>query len=103
MLLLFSILSTLNAQFWEEGGKCKALPVIGKLKFHAVGMAVAWPYGFEIDFLRNPIFRSAACFLIIILKFILTAIFYIKIHEKNSLTPKKFHFQSPIFIYPIFI
>ena len=32
MLLLFSILSTLNAQFWEEGGKCKALPAIGKLK-----------------------------------------------------------------------
>ena len=26
---------------------------------HAVGMAVARPYGFEIDFVRNPISGSA--------------------------------------------
>ena len=26
---------------------------------HAVGMAVAWPYGFEIDFVRDPISESA--------------------------------------------
>ena len=27
---------------------------------HASGMAVTWPYGFEIDFVRNPISESAA-------------------------------------------
>ena len=31
------------------------------------------PYGFEIDFVRNPISRSAAWFFVIILKLILTA------------------------------
>ena len=65
---------------------------------HAVGMAVARPLGFEIDFVRNPISGSAALFFIIILKFILTPIFEIKVHVKNSLTQKKFHFRSRIFI-----
>ena len=60
-------------------------------------MAVARLYGFEIDFVRNPISESAALFFVFILKFIFTAIFEIKIYEKNSLTPKKFHFRSPIF------
>ena len=27
-----------------------------------VGMAVSWTYGLKIDFVRNPITRSAACF-----------------------------------------
>ena len=52
------------------------------LKSHAVGMAVARPYGFEIDFVRNPISESAAWFVVINLEFIFTAIFKIKIHEK---------------------
>ena len=34
---------------------------------HAVGMAVARPLGFEINFVRNPISGSAAWFFIIIL------------------------------------
>ena len=61
-----------------------------KRNFHAVGMAIARPYGFEIDFVRNPISGSAARLFFIILEFIFTPIFEIKIHEKNSLTPKKF-------------
>ena len=35
---------------------------------------------------------------VIILEFIFTSIFEIKIHEKKSLKPKKFHFRSPILI-----
>ena len=50
-----------------------------------------------IDFKGEPFFESAAWFLLIILKFIFTSIFVIKIHEKNSLTLKKFHFLRPIF------
>ena len=42
---------------------------------HAVGMAAAQPLGFEIDFVSNPISGSAAWFFVIILQFILTAIF----------------------------
>ena len=53
---------------------------------HAGGMAVARPYGFEIDFVRNPISLSAAWFFVFILKFIFTPIFDIKIYEKNSMT-----------------
>ena len=49
---------------------------------HACGMAVAPPYGFEIDFVRNPISGSAAWFFVIILKFISELIFEVKIHEK---------------------
>ena len=45
-------------------------------------MAVARPYGFEIDFVTNPIFVAAAWFFIIILKFIFSSIFEIKIRKK---------------------
>ena len=55
----------------------------------AGGMAVARPYGFEIDFVRNLISGSAAWFFVIIVKFIFTSIFKIKIFEKKFLTPKK--------------
>ena len=61
-------------------------------------MAVARPEGFEIDFGRNPISGSAAKFFIIILHFIFTLIFEIKIPEKKFLTPKKFHFRRSISI-----
>ena len=60
-------------------------------------MAVARSYGFEIDFVGNPISGSAAWFFIIILKFIFTPIFEIKIYEKNSLTQKKISFLKPDF------
>ena len=53
-------------------------------------MAVVQPYGFKIDFVRNPISGSAAGFFVMILKFILTPISEIKIHEKKFLTPKKY-------------
>ena len=49
-------------------------------------------------FWGDLIFESAAWFFVIILKFSFTSIFEIIIHEKNSLTPKKFHFRKPIFI-----
>ena len=52
-------------------------------------MAVARLYGFEIDFVRKPISGSAAWSFVIILKFIFTAIFEIKIHEKKFLDTKK--------------
>ena len=42
---------------------------------HASGMAVARPYSFEIDFVRNPISGSATCFFVFILKLIFTVIF----------------------------
>ena len=57
--------------------------------FHAVGMAVAQPLDFEIDFARNPISGSAAWFYVIILKIICTAIFEIKNHVKKFLGTKK--------------
>ena len=41
---------------------------------YAGDMAVARPYGFEIDFVRNPISESAAIFFVIILEFIFTPI-----------------------------
>ena len=61
---------------------------------HAGGKAVARPNGFEIDFVRNPIDWSEAWFFVIILKFIFTPIFEIKIHEKNPWQKKKFIFEA---------
>ena len=61
-------------------------------------MVVARPLGFEIDFV-NPISGSPAWFVVIILKFILHSFLKSKfMKKKNSLTPKKFYFRSPIFI-----
>ena len=61
----------------------------------AVGMAAAWPYGFKIDFVTNPISGSAARFSFIIFKFIFAPIFKIKIYEKNFLDPrKKLNFEA---------
>ena len=63
----------------------------------AVGMD-SWVHSALKSILRgDPIFESSAWFFVIILKFIFTSIFEIKIHEKNSLIPKKFHFRRPIF------
>ena len=45
----------------------------------------------------DPVFESAAWFLVIILKFIFTPIFWIQIHEKNSLIPKKISFSKADF------
>ena len=59
---------------------------------HAVGMAVARPLGFEIDFVGNPISGSAGWFFVIILKFIFTPICEIKVHEKKFLDTKKISF-----------
>ena len=69
-------------------------------------MAVARPNGFEIDFVRNLISGSAAWFFVIILKFIFTPIFELKIYEKKSqrpyhqprqyLTPPAWEFISPV-------
>ena len=77
----------------------RSLRTSNKSRFNsdAGGMAIARPYGFEIDFVRNPFSGSAAWFFVIILKFILTPIIEIKIHEK-LLENKKKHFRSPIFI-----
>ena len=60
-------------------------------------MTVARPYGFEIDIARNSIPGSAAWFIIIILKFILTLIFEIKIHEEKFLDTEKISFSKPDF------
>ena len=59
---------------------------------HAVGKAVARPYGFKIDFARNLFSGSAAWFFVIIFKFIFTPIFEIKFHEKIFWHRKKLHF-----------
>ena len=50
---------------------------------HAVGMAVAQPLSFEIDFVRNLISGSATWYFVIILEFLLPAIFEIKVHVKQ--------------------
>ena len=68
---------------------------------HAVGMAVSQLLDFEIDFARNPISGSAAWFFVIILKFIMTAIFELKNHLKNSLAPKQISFSKLDFYKPI--
>ena len=67
-----------------------------RLKFnsHAVGMAVARPLGFEIDFVTNPISESAASFFVIILKLIFTFVFEIKVHEKKFLDTEKIPFSK---------
>ena len=44
------------------------------VNLNAGGMAVALPYGFEIDFVRISSFQSVALFFFIILKFIFTPI-----------------------------
>ena len=67
------------------------------LNCHAVGIAVAQPLDFGIDFAKNPISGSAAWFFIIILKFIFKA-FFNQNSWKRFLDTKKFDFQSPIFI-----
>ena len=72
--------------------------ILRQTNSRAVGMAVALPYGFQIDFVRNPISGSASWFFIIILKFIFTPILEIKIHTKKFFDTKNFHFRSPIFI-----
>ena len=55
------------------------------------------PIGSKIDFKGDPIFESAAWFFVIILKFIFTSIFEIKIHEKKFLDTKKFLFPKADF------
>ena len=75
-------------------------------------MAVARPLGFEIDFARNPIFGSAACFFVIILKVILKSIIEIPDFISRNLRPLQictfarnildllafvFFFQNPVF------
>ena len=75
------------------------------LNSHASGMAVARPYSFEIEFVINCITETAAWFFVIILKFIFTRIYEIKIYEKKFLDTKKkfilkadFHKSTYIFI-----
>ena len=58
---------------------CSKSDAFRKLNSHAVGLAVVQPLDFEIDFARNPISGSAARFFVITIKFIITAIFEIKI------------------------
>ena len=59
-----------------------------KFNSHAVSMAAARQNGFEIDFVRNPIYGSAARFFVFILKFIFTFIYEIEILEEKFFTPK---------------
>ena len=60
-------------------------------------MAVAQPYGFEIDFVRNPISGTAAWFFVIILKFIFTPILEIKVYVKKFLGTKKFIIEAQFY------
>ena len=62
-------------------------------------MAVARPYGLEIDFVRNPISGSVVWFFVIILKFIFAAIFDIKVHVKKFRGTKKISLSKPDFQY----
>ena len=71
--------------------------------FHAGGMAVERPYGFEIDFVRNPISGSASWIFVIILKFIFIPIFEIEIHAKKFLDAKKISTLKSDFHKPAYI
>ena len=51
----------------------------------------------KIDFLKGLIFESAAWFFVIILKFIFTALYEIKIHKRNFLVTKKISFPKADF------
>ena len=64
------------------------------LNSHASGMALARLNGFEIVFVRNPIFESGSWFFVISFKFIWTPIFEIKIHARKSLDIKKVFFED---------
>ena len=66
----------------------------------AGGMAVARPYDFKVDFVRNLISGSATWFFVIILKFIFTPIFEIKIYGKKFLDTQKISFSKPDFHKP---
>ena len=66
--------------------------------FHAVGMAVARPYGSEIDFVKNPISEPTAWIFVILPEFNFIPLLKIKIYEKNSLPRRKLHFWRPILI-----
>ena len=55
------------------------------------------PIGSKIDSKGDPIFESAARFFFIILKFISTSIFEIKIDEKKFLDTKKISFSKADF------
>ena len=65
------------------------------LNSNAVAMADAQPYGLEIDDVRNLISGLAAWFFLIILKFILTLIFEIKIYERKFINIKKIREFDP--------
>ena len=73
------------ATYWYITEKARVCLYKSFFNSHAVGMAVARPLGFEIDFVRNPFSESAVRFFLIFLKFIFTPIFEIRIQEKNSL------------------
>ena len=81
---------------WEKGLKPKIYLILS-VNSHAIGIAIARPYDFEIDFVINPISESPAGFFVIILKFIIISIFAIKTNEKK-LTKKKINFRRQIFI-----
>ena len=57
-------------------------------------MAAVQPYGFKIEFVKNPISRSAACFFLISLKFIFTRFFEIKIYEIKVFDTKNVIFEG---------
>ena len=77
-------------------------PIYSNEKYNVNSQAVGWdswvPSALKSIFWGDLIFESVAWFFVITLKFFFTLIFEIKIHEKKSLTPKKFHFRGPIFI-----
>ena len=57
------------------------------------------PIGSKIDFKGDPIFESAAWFFVIIIEFIFTSIFEIKIYEKKIPDTKKFSFSRADFVF----
>ena len=63
--------------------------ILSNLYSQAGGTAVARPYGFAIDFVRNRFSESAAWFFVIILKFILHPFLKSKFMKKKFLDTKK--------------
>ena len=88
---------------WAQTLRRSQLSEISEMKrinSHAGGMAVARPYGFEIDFLRNPFSVSTSWFFVIILKVIFTPIFVIKIYAEKFFDTKRISFSKSDFLTP---
>ena len=87
----YTFSEVLQREVWPSGR-------IFNFNSHAGGMAVALPYGFETDFVRNPFSGSASSFFRYYPWIHFYILFWNQNLRKKFLDTKKIHFRSPIFI-----